>query len=221
MNVIMPSEQCEVLKREMKDKKSANWDGTSSWNEAFFRGVVAANGRIHDLLDAIRGSKSNIHTSGLAKDELIELAEKIGIEKSKIEKTKKAIWAQISRRMSSDISKDELYAIFKALATSLADNELLWLETNSKAIWKDADPKSEDWVARNTATITDLEFLIEDIISMAVKTKIQWHHAKLTRADLFAIEKRIGVTPPTSQIFSKGFMKARILKKIQDSSSLR
>lgn len=221
MEFIITPGQRHFLETELKTERSPFWDGSTSWNKAFFKGVAAANGRIHDILDAITGQKTKYHHGGLTVRELFKLATTMGINRDEAETNKKLLWTQISHRISSNISKKELKWILAELIAILTENEVKWLKKNSAATWKDFQVTNGDWVVKNTATITEIEILIEDIIGMTVKTVASNHHPKLTKADLLAVEKKIGIAPPTSQIFSKGLIKARILKKIQDDIFLR
>lgn len=213
--VLTPSQQ-ESL--ETTTKKSIFWNGKDPWNRAFVRGITAAQGRIHNILDATKGVTTKFHTSGLTKEELEEIAGHLGIRKTKIGKTKEAIWAQIKRKISPDISKEELRWIFAGLLGVLANDknkdDVSWLK-NNYSTWEDFDPANEGWIKKNSATITDLEMRIEDVVGMTVNRVITNHHSRLTKADLLAVEKKLGIVPPSSQLISRGVIKLRIVTHIQ------
>ncbi len=211
--VLTPSQK-ETLGTVMES--SIFWDNEEKpWNKAFVRGITAAQGRIHDMLGQARGSMAKFHSSGLTKEELEEIAGYLGIPKTKTGKTKEAIWTQIKRKISPDISKEELRWVFAGLAGAMTDDDVAWLKNNVSR-WGDYDSKNEDWMKNKTATITDLEVLIEDIIGMTVNRVVANHHPKLTKADLMAVEKKLGIKPPSSQLVSRAVIKLRIIKYIRD-----
>lgn len=204
---------------ELATKNSIFWeDEEKPWNKAFVRGITAAQGRTHNILDEIRGGITIFHTSGLTKEEFEEIAGHLGIQKTETGKTKEAIWTQIKRKISPDISKEELKWILAGLLGVLANDknkdDVAWLKNNCVA-WEDFDLANESWIKKNSATITDLEMRIEDIVGMTVNKVITSHHVRLTKADLLAVEKKLGITPPSSQLRSRGIIKLRIVRHIQ------
>lgn len=214
--VLTPSQK-EAL--GIATKNSIFWeDEEKPWNKAFVRGITAAQGRAHNVLDEIRGGTTIFHTSGLTKEELEEIAGHLGIQKTEIGKTKEAIWEQIKRKISPDISKEELRWILAGLLGLLANDknkdDVAWLKNNCVA-WEDFDFANESWIKKNSATITDLEMRIEDVIGMTVNRVITNHHVRLTKADLLAVEKKLGIVPPSSQLRSRGVIKLRIVRHIQ------
>lgn len=217
--VLTPSQK-ETLGRAMKN--SIFWDDEEKpQNKAFVMGITAAQGRMHNILDKTKGETTEFHASGLTKEELEEIAGYLGIQKTRIEKTKEAIWSQIKRKISPDISKEELRWILAGLLGLLANDknkdDVAWLKNNCVA-WEDFDLANESWIKKNSATITDLEMRIEDIIGMTVNKVITNHHVRLTKADLFAVEKKLGIVPPSSQLMSRGVIKLRTIKHIRDNT---
>lgn len=219
MEFVMTSEQRQLLEARLKTEKSPFWDETSSWNKAFVKGVIAATGRIHTILDAIAGKKTEYHRGGLTVGELFKLAIAIGINSEEAETNKTLLWAQIKRRLSPNLSRAETQAILYALLKTLSGDEIRWLVKHRKVGWENYHPKSLEWIKAQATALTDCAIRIEDILSaMANEEGFDHYRARVSRNGILALENRLGISPPSAKNLPKRVIKARMLLEIANKN---
>lgn len=214
VNIAVTTEQLEWMRTELKTEQSPCWNGG-------FTGVGPAMVRIHDIVDAVMGRKTDYHVGGLTTAELFKLATTIGIDREEAETNKKLLWLQISRRLSPTLSRAEAQTILYALLEILTRDEIKWLIKQRPVGWKKYYRGNQDWIKSEAITLTDCSIKIEDILCVMDKNpKFDHYRGRVSRDNLLTLEERLGISPPSQKIWPKGVVKARMLLKIAKEDKL-
>ncbi len=214
MNVAATEEQLGWMKTQLKTEDSPCWNG-------LMNGVGPAMRRIHDILDAVMGRKTDYRVGGLTTAELFKLATLTGINREQAETNKKLLWEQIKRRLNPGLSRAEAQTILYALLETLTRDEIKWLKEHRTVFWKGYYQGNREWVESRAITLTDCSIRIEDILcAMTNQTGFDHYRGRVSGDAILALEKRLGIFPPSAKILSKGVVKARMLQHIEKENSI-
>ena len=210
MEVVMTSRQRAFLNIKLRANVSLIWLGN--------RTVRGTQVMLHDILDAIKGKKTDCHVAGLTVSELYRIVILMGIPSEQIETNKTLIWRQIKRRLSPELSRIESQTILYALLDNLKEDEIEWLKRFRPIGWKDYVQGGQKWTEEKATTINECKARIEDILQqMDNATEPIRYNLRVRHVDFLVLLNRFGVPSSISlEKLSKGILKAELLRTIEN-----